>query len=159
MAGRGPAPKATPLSRANDEARKKSQFEQIRADGVRRGPDLPELLGEFDWHPATVRWWETWRLSPQSQTFTQTDWDFLLDTALLHTLYWHGDPKVASELRLRVAKVGATLEDRMRLRVEAVGPDPDHAAGRQSKTKPKPVRKTDARRRRLLKAVKDDDQE
>jgi hypothetical protein len=153
MAGRGPAPKATPLSRANDEARKKQGFEQIRADGKQRGPDLPESV---EWHPQTVRWWATWRLSPQAQSFTATDWDFLLDTAMLHTLYWSGTPLVASELRLRVAKFGATVEDRMRLRMEAAGADQDHAAGKQSPRKPTPAKSSDARRRRLLKVVKDD---
>jgi hypothetical protein len=152
MAGRGPAPKATPLARANDEARKKSEFSQIRADGQLRGPELPE---DLVWHPMTVRWWRTWRMSAQAQSFTATDWDFLLDTAMLHTAYWSGTTTVAAELRLRVAKFGATVEDRMRLRVEAVGADPEHAAGRASTNKPAP-RKATARRRRLLKVVEDD---
>lgn len=153
MAGRGPAPKATPLARPNDEARKRQDFEQIRADGQLRGPELP---GSVDWHPMTVKWWDTWRLSAQAQTFAPTDWDFLLDTAMLHTAYWLGSVAVASELRLRVSKFGATVEDRMRLRVQAAGPDPDHAAGKPSSAKPAGRRPTDARRRRLLKAVKDD---
>jgi hypothetical protein len=53
-----------------------------------------------------------------AQTFTPADWDFLLETAVLHALFWDGDRSVASELRLRVAKFGATPEDRLRLKLE-----------------------------------------
>lgn len=49
---------------------------------------------------------------------TGTDWDFLLDTALLHAELWSGNRSVAAELRLRVAKFGATPEDRARLRIQ-----------------------------------------
>ena len=56
--------------------------------------------------------------SPLSAEYTETDWSFLLDTAYLHALYWKGDFRVAGELRLRVAKFGATPEDRARLRIQ-----------------------------------------
>lgn len=71
----------------------------------------------------TLAWWETWRRSPQAATFTATDWDFLVDTALLHARFWAGDEKVAAELRLRVAKFGATPEDRARLRMQLGDPN------------------------------------
>jgi hypothetical protein len=35
-----------------------------------------------------VAWWDTWRRSAQAQEFTDTDWDFLLDTALMHHTMW-----------------------------------------------------------------------
>ena len=58
-------------------------------------------------------------------SFTADDWSFLLDTALLHRAVWMGDVKAAAELRLRVAKFGATPEDRLRLRVQfAADPEP-----------------------------------
>jgi hypothetical protein len=59
-----------------------------------------------------------WAESPLSATFGQTDWDFLLDTAILHASYWSGDMGAAAELRIRVAKFGATPEDRARLRIQ-----------------------------------------
>ncbi len=58
-----------------------------------------------------------WNESPLSKEFTSTDWYELLDAALLHTNLWSGNVKVASELRLRVAKFGATPEGRARLRI------------------------------------------
>jgi hypothetical protein len=73
-----------------------------------------------------------WNESPLSAEFTQTDWDFLLDTALLHARFWQGDPKMAAELRLRVAKFGATPEDRARLRITFA--QADEAEERQPST-------------------------
>jgi hypothetical protein len=87
-----------------------------------RGPDLP---GGIEWPVVTLAWWETWRRSPQAAAFTDTDWDFLVDTALLHARFWAGDEKVAGELRLRVAKFGATPEDRARLRMQVGDPTVD----------------------------------
>jgi hypothetical protein len=84
----------------------------------------------------TLAWWETWRNSAQAKTFTQTDWDFLTDTALLHARFWAGDAKVGAELRLRVAKFGATPEDRARLRMQIGKPDaPDEAKDKSPKSR------------------------
>jgi hypothetical protein len=119
MAGRGPAPKDY-ASRDRDQARRHAST-PIVADGELRGFDLPPL-DDAEWHPATVQWWATWRSSAQATTFTPTDWSFLLDTALLHDALWHGRPDAAGELRLRVAKFGATPEDRARLKMEVTTP-------------------------------------
>jgi len=144
MAGRGPAPKPE-RSRANDTARREAEFTTVSPDGETRGPDLPE--GE--WHPRTVAWWLTWRTSPLSKNLTEADWDFLLDTALLHSEMWNGTPSLAAELRLRVAKFGATPEDRMRLSIR-IDEDAKDA-------KEKPAAKVSSRRRAsLLKLVAED---
>ena len=63
----------------------------------------------------------TWRGSAQAQVFTGTDWDFLIDTALMHHTMWSkGKWEFASEVRLRGAKLGATKDDRKRLGVDVV---------------------------------------
>lgn len=111
MAGRGPAPK--PASK--------------RARGG--GPDLrvveftptpqPPLPDSMAWCDETVEWWRMWGESPLAAEFSATDWAFLLDTAILHHMLWSsGDISVLGELRIRVAKFGATPEDRARLRVQ-----------------------------------------
>ena len=92
----------------------------VEADGELHGPDLPEAI---KWPAPTKSWWDNWRRSPQALLLTQTDWDFLLDTALLHARFWEGDAAVAAELRLRVAKFGATPEDRARLRLQIQAPE------------------------------------
>ena len=113
MPGRGPAPKRERV-RPNDTARREAEFTKVAADGELRGPELPDAV----WHERTLAWWDTWRRSAQAQTFTETDWSFLLDTALLHNELWSGNPGVAAELRLRVAKFGASPEDRLRLKLD-----------------------------------------
>ena len=138
MAGRGPAPKDP------DERRRRNLAEPMRvvvADGVEHGPELPAT---HEWPAATEQWWHTWRLSAQAKDFTDTDWSFLLDTAVLHAEFWLGDRSVAAELRLRAAKFGATPEDRARLKIEIGQPGP---------AVPRPQGKD--RKARLLKAVGD----
>ena len=126
MAGRGFAPK--PENRRVGHS-KADALRVIHADPVPQ-PDLPTFevehdgeLTEFVWPARTREWWEMWRDSPLSAEFTSTDWSELLDTAMLHAKYWRGDAKLASELRLRVAKFGATPEDRARLRITFAAAD------------------------------------
>ena len=139
MPGRGPAPKAE-RSRPNDTARRKSEFTRVSEDGQVRGPDLPA----FTWHERTVAWYETWRRSPMAATFIDADWDFLIDTAMLHTEMWNGSPGLAAEIRLRVGKLAGTPEDRLRLRIEV---------DREVEQAPKPTRMSADRRERLLSIV------
>ena len=135
MAGRGAAPKDPGRrARANKDPVPQTvlRFEQAEP------PDLPTLqvmqdgeLVEHAWPARTLDWWEMWKASPQAEHFSSTDWDFLLDTAVVHSRLWSGEMSAAGELRLRVAKFGATPEDRARLRMqfaqadEADGKRPD----------------------------------
>lgn len=111
MAGRGPRPK--------DPSRR------VRYDGTTQTviefepcaqPELPARVE--GWPAATCEWWESWRQTPLSDSFGVTDWQFLLTTALLHAEVWSGKLTYATELRLQVAKFGATPEDRARLRIQ-----------------------------------------
>jgi len=113
MGGRR-APDKETLSRPNDQARRDAETVKITADSKLRGPELPE--GE--WHPRTLEWWRVWRTSAQAKRFAPTDWEALAEAALLHTRMWNGEVSVAPELRLRVAKHGATLEDRQKLKID-----------------------------------------
>lgn len=113
MAGRGPAPKKPQDLHHGSNAKVKAN--KVSADGEVRGPELP--FG-FDWPAQTRIWWDNWRRSAQAQDLSETDWDFLLDTAMLHAEFWAGNLTVGAELRLRVAKFGATPEDRLRLRLQ-----------------------------------------
>lgn len=128
MAGRGPAPKDPAERRRRNKPAAPATV--LVSDDEVRGPELP---AGYDWPAPTREWWETWRSSPQATTFTDTDWGFLLDTALLHAELWAGNAGAASELRLRVAKFGATPEDRARLRMSIEEPE-------QASSKPKGAR-------------------
>lgn len=112
MAGTGPAPK-DPSRRArrnkDPNPTTRLQFQPC---------DPPPLPDDYPWHPMTVRWWQVWMDSPMAEIMGATDWSFLLDTALMHTTMWDkGQWTLAAEVRLRVAKFGATPEDRLRLRI------------------------------------------
>lgn len=118
MAGRGPAPK-DPGKRVRRNADPNPttilRFEEA---------EQPELPSSMPWPDETIKWWEMWRNAPQAEHFGSTDWAFLLDTAVLHAMLWgNGDVTVLSELRLRVAKFGATPEDRARLRMQFADAD------------------------------------
>lgn len=112
MAGRGPAPKPTGRrARTNKDPAPLRTLHLVRQSA----PDLPE---DVDWHPRTADWWQMWADSELAKDFTATDWSFLLDTALMHDAMWSkGKWTLAAEVRLRVAKFGATPEDRARLRI------------------------------------------
>lgn len=153
MAGRGPAPKDPSQRRRRNSP--PSPPALVEVPGAPVGPELPET---HEWPAATLAWWATWRTCPQASTFTDTDWAFLLDTAVLHAEFWLGNLKVAAELRLRAAKFGATPEDRARLKIAAgdptgIGP----MAGPAASTGPrlKATTKAADRRKRLLRAVGD----
>lgn len=112
MAGNGPPPKpANRRARTNRDPKPATILRFTHATA----PDLPE---DIEWHARTRDWWAMWAESPQADTFTATDWSFLLDTALMHHAMWSkGQWTLAAEVRLRVAKFGATPEDRAKLRM------------------------------------------
>lgn len=115
MAGFGPAPKdSTRRARRNKDPIGPTVLNFVHGEQ----PDLGTgPMDDGSWHPRTYEWWNVWGRTPLAANFTETDWQFLLDTAVLHTRFWCGDMKVVAELRLRVAKFGATPEDRARLRI------------------------------------------
>ncbi len=120
MAGRGPAPK-DPARRAR---RNKGPEMQIILSEPTPQPKLPERMPNGDPWPARTRaWWRMWGKDPLAAEFRATDWAELMDTAVLHGLYWSGEVKHAGELRLRTAKFGATAEDRARLRIQYAAAD------------------------------------
>lgn len=126
MAGHGPAPK-DPSKRA----RKNSDPIPLRVVDapVTVKPELPEfnvavtiddeiVYQPFEWPEQTRQWWADLDSHPLKDTFFETDWSYLLDTARLHAEFWLGNLKLAPELRLREAKYGFTPEDRARLRIQ-----------------------------------------
>lgn len=103
---------------------------QVRWDGETRGPSLPRGIV---WGQRTKDWWKTWRQSPQAMVMHDTDWETMLEAALLHNRFW--DPEcpdtarnaIAAELRRRVAAFGATFEDRLKLRMSVNTPQSEQA--------------------------------
>lgn len=116
MAGHGPPPKP-----ADQRARgKRSDVVLLKVVQQDEPAEQPLLPADIDWHVQTIAWWHTWRESPLAEDLTAVDWLYLLETAYIHTAFWNGDMKAASELRLRMANFGATPADRARLRIQVV---------------------------------------
>lgn len=147
MAGQGPPPTSRKATGRNVKAARNAQPSLV----IRYEPsEQPPLPDEYDWPQRTRDWWDMWGNSALSATFSSNDWDFLLDTALLHAAAWgDGNMTAMSELRLRVAKFGATPEDRARLRIQFADADEkDHrAAGRSPTSKDDDGQPEDARSR------------
>lgn len=92
-----------------------------RTDDNLIGPELPK---EYAWNKRTRDWWDMWRRSEIAPRLENSDWEHLLDTANLHNEYWSRTLSLgnmvsyAAEIRRRVAAFGATLEDRLKLRIK-----------------------------------------
>lgn len=111
----------THLSRKRDDAKRQAEMVTIEATGELSGPPLPQgvLPGGESWHPQTVALWAELRRHPLLQDESALLWQFLIDTAMLHHRLWaHGELRHAAEIRLRMAKVAATPEDRQRMKVK-----------------------------------------
>ena len=69
---------------------------------------MRELPDSIDWPERTREWWQAWVTAPITAAWTDLQWEYLLDTALLHATVWgNGDVTKAGELRARVEKLGA----------------------------------------------------
>lgn len=109
-----------PLRKPDDRrARRNKDVVPLRLIEV-EPTDQPELPPGVEWHVQTILWWHMWGQSEFSADFTNAEWSYLTDTALVHNEFWNGDFKLAAELRLRAAKFGVTPEDRVRLRIQVV---------------------------------------
>jgi hypothetical protein len=150
----GPAPK-DPSTRARRNADPIPTTVLTFIPGVQ--PELPartftedvdgvRVTREAAWPVRTVAWWEMWGESAIAERFTASDWEFLLDTAMIHAAFWDGDLKQGAELRQRVAKFGATPEDRAKLRIQyAAADEADERVGRVRKVAPQPTSSNDPR--------------
>lgn len=125
MAGRGQAPKAT-RARARDTKAREAETVVVVDEGRLHGAPLPDgvLPDGQQWHPQTLALWDALRSNPLLADEPDLGWQFLVDTALMHHAMWsRGRWEFASEVRLRVAKYGATPEDRLRLKVKITTPE------------------------------------
>lgn len=110
MGTRGPAPKE------NAQRRNKHPEATEISREIQPGRELAKGLGVTT--PGAKRFWKTWSTAPQSADWLETDWTELEITTILVDQLYKGDYKLAGEIRQRVAKWGATNEDRARLRMK-----------------------------------------
>ncbi|PPK63512.1 hypothetical protein CLV40_12739 [Actinokineospora auranticolor] len=139
----GRTPSANPRNR-NPRAYDWTTVENAAYEG--HSPELPAKGGRQRWHRETRAWWEAVRAMPHCRLWTDTDWRFALETAVLVEAFWRDQPSVAAELRLRSAKLGLTHEDRLKLRIRYADPQDGDQVAAQA---PAAVTRLDERRRRL----------
>lgn len=103
------------------------------------------------WRPETVDWYKTWCRAPQSGMFLETDWQRLHQIAGLVDAYYAmldigkvaGAATIHSEIRRNEQLLGATPEDRLRLRWKHG--DAAKPGGDSEKRKPSRGSRPDAR--------------
>lgn len=110
--------------------------------------ELPKALGIRT--GGAKRFWHTWSTAPQTVHWAETDWAELeLTTKLVDGLFL-GDLKLAGEIRQRVAKWGATVEDRNRLRMTIESDDSEDETGPEGVNDPPPETNMDEELFKLL---------
>ena len=77
------------------------------------------------WPAATKRWWETVSRMPHCKLWTESDWQFAMDTAEIHARFVEGAN--GTELRIREKLLGTTLDARRDLRVRYTEPKPEQS--------------------------------
>lgn len=116
MAGNGPPP-AERRRRNNKDTYADVQATISAEVDKLRGPNPGST-----WLPETQRWYQTWRMAPQSELFLATDWQRLLMMLPLVDDYFERPHHLKlSEIRLNESLLGATHVDRLkgRIKVEA----------------------------------------
>jgi hypothetical protein len=111
MAGRGPAPK--------ENAVRRNAVDLSHLEGDEDVPDkLMKLFKRDGYSVATQRWWDTWVESDQAKSFKATDWQRLQMLApLVEAYYRRPGHNALAEIRQNESLLGATVTDRMRLRM------------------------------------------
>jgi hypothetical protein len=119
MGGKGPSPKENAVRRNIVDT---SHLEEYEGPIDKRLKQLPK---RSSYSAETQLYFDVWAESEQSQWFMPTDWLALRVMARLHENFVRtGSHFVASELRQRESLLGATIGDRMRLRVSALKDKP-----------------------------------
>lgn len=92
-------------------------------------PKLPakRLQGKA-WPPLTRRWWKAISTMPHCVLWTDSDWQYAIDTALIAAEFHDGDVKAAAELRAREKLLGNTVEHRRDMRIRYIDPDAAEAS-------------------------------
>lgn len=144
--GPGPKPEDERVNRIPKRYEKVVIKKDADGEETLLGPDLPDRspVDGSPWCPRTIEWWnEVWRRSPQAKLMTPTDWETMLEAAIIHNELWKprsgrqlATTAVAnylSELRRRVGAFGATFEDRQKLQLTIQSPQTEEEGERRIK--------------------------
>ena len=93
------------------------EFTEIANVPFRGAPKLP---GYADYSPATRRWWRVISSMPHCVLWSESDWQFAIDTARIAADLHAGKTTVAAEVRRRERILGNTFDARRDLRIRYV---------------------------------------
>ena len=144
MALKGPTPKDKPSRERSEKRREIPTTEVVLGEAKVKAPALKNAAKH---HPRTRDWWKRWCGAPQASLFGETDWGRLQDLAWIMDEFY-AEPTTArmAEIRLNEAKLGATIEDRLHLRIRFRDPKKDPKPGDEpagAEEKPKRTRNTE----------------
>lgn len=77
------------------------------------------------WPKWTRDWWRAVSTMPHCALWSEGDWRFAIETALVAAQLHEGDMKMATELRNREKVLGTTVDYRRDLRIKYVDPEPE----------------------------------
>jgi len=119
VAGVGPPPKPNAVRR--------NKVDTSHLEVEHYVPDrLKKLAKRSTYSAATLMWWDTWAHSEQARFFSPTDWLRLQMLAPLVEAYFRRPGHNAlAEIRQNESLLGATIVDRMRLRMR-IGEEVEH---------------------------------
>ena len=89
------------------------------------GPRLPrQRVGGRPWPTRTKAWWKAISTMPHCVRWSDADWSFAIDTAMLAAEFHdNGTSAAAAELRQREKILGTTMDARRDLRIRYLQPD------------------------------------
>lgn len=74
--------------------------------------DKPRLPGEeYDYADETLEWFNAWRDSPITDNWTPIQWQYIFQTAIIHTTaYMSGDFRLLDQVARREEKMGLSFD-------------------------------------------------
>lgn len=124
MAVRGVAPAEEKLGRYQTQG----SWTDVRDTPYTEDP--PEVPGVEMFGPLRT-WWVILCSMPHCVLWTESDWQYAVDTAVLKSRFYEGDMPVAllTEIRRREESMGVTHDSRLKLRIRYI-PVPEDEAKR-----------------------------
>lgn len=104
-----------------------TEVEELEFDEPRKLP--ARRLGGKSWPALTRRWWKAVSTMPHCSLWTDSDWSYAIDTALIAAEFHDGDVRAAGELRAREKVLGTTHDARRDLRIRYVTPKGEATEG------------------------------
>lgn len=118
VAGRKPKPEGQKRNRVKP-VHDWVEVRDVPFESGRKLPKAPTWLGT--WPAATKRWWATVSTMPHCVLWSDSDWVFAEDTAMVAASFHRGDMRLGTELRNREKVLGTTADYRRDLRIRYVG--------------------------------------